>query len=119
MSNLFGIAASGKVEAEKDFSKRTLDSDIYGATIKMIFVGQAKSGARNVTIQLKTADGKDYSETIYVTNKEGKNTYEKDGVICTKCHGTCVGYGSTYFSYGGCILSGGVGIGNTVNSICI
>jgi hypothetical protein len=79
MSNLFGTAASGKVEAEKDFSKRTLDSDIYGATIKMIFVGQAKSGARNVTIQLKTADGKDYSETIYVTNKEGKNTYEKDG----------------------------------------
>ena len=79
MPNLFGTAASGKVEAEKDFSKRTLDSDIYGATIKMIFVGQAKSGARNVTIQLKTADGKDYSETIYVTNKEGKNTYEKDG----------------------------------------
>lgn len=80
MSDLFGTGATGtNVEKEKDFSKRTLDTDIYGATIKMIFAGKSKSGARNVTIQLKTADGKDYNETVYLTNKEGKNTYEKDG----------------------------------------
>ena len=80
MSNsLFGTGSAGKVEAEKDFSKRTVDTDIYGATIKMIFAGQAKSGARFVTLQLKLANGKDYSETIYLSNKEGKNTYEKDG----------------------------------------
>ena len=74
-----GPTNAANVEKEKDFSKRTLDTGIYSATIKMIFAGQAKSGARFVTIQLKTADGKDYSETVYLTNKEGKNTYEKDG----------------------------------------
>lgn len=79
--SLFGTGATNaaNVEKEKDFSKRTLDTDIYGATIKMIFAGQAKSGARNVTLQLKLANGKDYNETIYLSNKEGKNTYEKDG----------------------------------------
>lgn len=77
--SLFGTGPTGKVEAEKDFSKRTVDTDIYAATIKMIFAGQSKSGARNVTIQLKLANGKDYNETIYLSNKEGKNTYEKDG----------------------------------------
>ena len=77
--SLFGTGPTGKVEAEKDFSKRTVDTGIYGATIKMIFAGQAKSGARFVTLQLKLANGKDYSETIYLSNKEGKNTYEKDG----------------------------------------
>ena len=77
--SLFGTGATGSnVEKEKDFSKRTLDTDIYGATIKMIFAGQAKSGARNVTLQLKLANGKDYNETIYLSNKEGKNTYVKD-----------------------------------------
>ena len=79
--SLFGTGATNaaNVEKEKDFSKRTLDTNIYGATIKMIFAGQAKSGARNVTLQLKLANGKDYNETIYLSNKEGKNTYEKDG----------------------------------------
>lgn len=79
--SLFGTGATNaaNVEKEKDFSKRTVDTDIYGATIKMIFAGQAKSGARNVTIQLKLDNGKDYNETIYLSNKEGKNTYEKDG----------------------------------------
>lgn len=79
--SLFGTGATNaaNVEKEKDFSKRTVDTDIYGATIKMIFAGQSKSGARNVTIQLKLDNGKDYNETIYLSNKEGKNTYEKDG----------------------------------------
>ena len=79
--SLFGTGATNaaNVEKEKDFSKRTVDTDIYGATIKMIFAGQAKSGARNVNIQLKLDNGKDYNETIYLSNKEGKNTYEKDG----------------------------------------
>lgn len=80
-ASLFGTGATNaaNVEKEKDFSKRTLDTDIYAATIKMIFAGQAKSGARNVTVQLKLANGKDYNETVYLSNKEGKNTYEKDG----------------------------------------
>lgn len=78
--SLFGTGPVGQnVEKEKDFSKRTVDSGVYAGQIKMIFAGQAASGARNVTLQLKLDDGRDYSETIYLSNKEGKNTYVKDG----------------------------------------
>lgn len=78
--SLFGTGAtSNNVEKEVDFSKRTLDTDVYGGVIKMIFAGQAASGARFVTLQAKLDNGKDYSETVYLSNKEGKNTYTKDG----------------------------------------
>lgn len=77
--SLFGTGATGtKVEAEKDFSKRTLDTNVYPGTVKMVFAGQSAGGARNVTLQLKLDNGKDYNETIYLSNKEGKNTYVKD-----------------------------------------
>lgn len=79
LMSLFGTGPVGQnVEKEKDFSKRTLDTDAYAGTIKMIFAGQAASGARNVTLQLKLDDGREYNETIYLSNKEGKNTYVKD-----------------------------------------
>ena len=77
--SLFGTGPVGQnVEKEKDFSKRTVDTDAYLGTIKMIFAGQAASGARNVTLQLKLDDGREYNETVYLSNKEGKNTYVKD-----------------------------------------
>lgn len=77
--SLFGTGTTGtNVEKEKDFSKRTVDTDVYAGTIKMIFAGQSAGGARNVTLQLKLDNGKDYNETIYLSNKEGKNTYTKD-----------------------------------------
>lgn len=80
MSDLFGTGAtSNKVEQEQDFGKRTLNTDVYEAEIKMAFAGQSAKGARSVTLQLKLANGKDYNETIYVSNQAGKNTYEKDG----------------------------------------
>lgn len=80
MSNLFGAGvANENVEAEKDFSKRTLDTDVYAGTIKMAFAGQSSGGARSLTLQLQLDGGKQYDETIYVSNKDGLNTYEKDG----------------------------------------
>lgn len=78
MSGLFGDGFSATAQKEQDFSKRTVDSDVYEAEIKMAFAGQSKGGARSVTLQLKLANGKDYSETVYVSNKEGKNVYVKD-----------------------------------------
>lgn len=78
MSGLFGEGFSTKAQKEQDFSKRTVDSDVYEAEIKMAFAGQSKGGARSVTFQLKLSNGKDYSETVYVSNKEGKNVYVKD-----------------------------------------
>ncbi|WAW11616.1 ssDNA binding protein [Acinetobacter phage nACB1] len=78
--SIFGTgAASTNVEAEKDFSKRTLDTGAYSGTLGMVFVGQAQSGARNVTVHVNLDNGKKLTETVYITNKTGQNTYEKDG----------------------------------------
>lgn len=76
--SLFGEGFSANAQKEQDFSKRTVDSDVYGAEIKMAFAGQSAGGARSVTLQLKLDNGKDYSETVYVSNREGKNIYKKD-----------------------------------------
>lgn len=77
--SLFGTApTSNKVEKEQDYSKRTVDSDVYEGTIKHIFAGQSNGGARSVTVQVKLDNGKVINETIYVSNREGKNTYMKD-----------------------------------------
>lgn len=49
-------------------NNRLLDSDIYVATIKAAYTGESKSGAISVTLMCDI-DGKDYSETIYITNR--------------------------------------------------
>lgn len=78
--SIFGTGTTGNnVEKEQDFQKRTLDTGAYSGELKMIFAGAAASGARNVTLQVKFDNGKEYSETVYISNKEGKNTYIKDG----------------------------------------
>lgn len=77
--SIFGTGSTGVVEQEKDFSKRTLDTNEYPGTLTMAFAGAAASGARFVTLMFKLDNGRDYSEQIYITNKSGGNTYEKDG----------------------------------------
>ena len=49
-------------------------TDIYPATIKAAYAGQSAGGARNVTVVVELPDG-EYSETIYVTNKNGENWF--------------------------------------------
>lgn len=49
-------------------NSRLLDSDIYVATIKAAYTGESKSGAISVTLMCDI-DGKEYSETIYITNR--------------------------------------------------
>lgn len=76
--SLFGKGYSDNAAKPTDFQKRTLDTDLYEGTIKMAFVGQSAGGAANVTVELKLDNGKTYKETMYVTNREGSNTYTKD-----------------------------------------
>lgn len=52
-----------------------LDSDVYKLTISNFYAGKSGGGAKNVTIIGKTPDGKEYRETIYVTNKKGENWF--------------------------------------------
>lgn len=47
---------------------------VYDAEIKMAYAGKSPAGALNLTI-IADLDGKEYRETIYVTNKGGENTY--------------------------------------------
>lgn len=54
-------------------------TDIYEAKIKMAYAGASQRGARFVHL-IADIGGKEYSETIYVTNAKGENFYHpKDG----------------------------------------
>lgn len=53
-------------------------SDIYTGTIKQLFAGESKSGAMNITLLLDIG-GKEYRETIYISNKKKENFFTKDG----------------------------------------
>jgi hypothetical protein len=51
-----------------------LDTDIYAGSIKAAYAGASAGGAQNVTLIL-TLNGKEYRETVYVTDKTGKNWF--------------------------------------------
>lgn len=55
-----------------------LETDIYTGPIKLAYAGQSDGGARNVTLVLDIG-GREYTETVYYTNRQGQNFYEKDG----------------------------------------
>lgn len=78
LSNL--NSANMDVEATDNLGGFTLfDSDIYLATIKTAYAKPANSGALGIGLVLDI-NGKEYRETMYVTNKSGENFYKtKDG----------------------------------------
>lgn len=49
-------------------------SSVYDAVIKVAYITVAQSGAKAVNL-IADIDGTEYRETIYITNKEGKNFY--------------------------------------------
>ena len=79
--SLFGQGYNDKAIPVTDKQKRTVDSGVYQGTIKNAFIGKSSGGATSVSLEVKLDSGKTIFETIYVTNKQGNNTYEKDGVI--------------------------------------
>jgi dipeptidyl aminopeptidase/acylaminoacyl peptidase len=52
------------------------ETDVYAATIDSMYMTQAKSGAVGVVLNLNFKDGSKFSETMYITNKNGENTYK-------------------------------------------
>lgn len=74
--SLFGDLKNDGLEETQDrlggFS--VLETDIYTGTVKMAYAGTSASGARNITL-LFDHDGKEYRETIYITNKKGENFF--------------------------------------------
>lgn len=53
------------------------ESGIYTGKVKAFYAGQSSGGAHNVTVILSGGDfgADEYRETIYITDKEGKNFY--------------------------------------------
>lgn len=50
------------------------DTDIYTGKIKVAYAGESTQGATSVTL-LVELDGKEYRETLYVTNKKKENYF--------------------------------------------
>ena len=69
---MFGNMTTDGLEQSQDrLGGFTLqESDIYLATIKAFYAGKADSGAMNITV-IADLNGKEYRETIYITNKKG------------------------------------------------
>lgn len=77
MTNPFGnLTNDGLEEAEDRLGGgyQPLDTDMYMATIKAAYAGKSAGGAQNVTI-LADVNGREYRETIYITNKKGENFF--------------------------------------------
>lgn len=76
MNALFGSLTTEGLEEVTDRvgGFQPLSSDIYTGPIKAMYAGQSPGGARNVTI-IVDVGGREYRETIYVTNKNGENFF--------------------------------------------
>lgn len=57
------------------------ESNIYLADVKVMYVTESQAGAKAVNVELELEDGSNYRETIYVTNRIGEVTFEKDGKV--------------------------------------
>jgi len=74
--SLFGNLKSDGLEESTDRlgGFQAWETGIYTGPIKVAYAGQSASGARYVTL-IVDHDGKEYHETIYITNKAGENWF--------------------------------------------
>lgn len=78
---MFGNLKSDGLEKSNDtlggdFSP--VESNVYDLKVKAFYAGKSAGGAQSLTLLANFEDGKEFSETIYVTNKNGQNYYEKE-----------------------------------------
>lgn len=75
MSIFSNLKSDGLEEAQDRLGGfQALDTDIYTGKVKVAYAGKSQGGAHNVTIVVDLA-GREYRETIYVTNKKGENFF--------------------------------------------
>jgi hypothetical protein len=85
MNMLASLTTSEEIVNEKDSigGNATLDSAIYPMSIGMAYLKKSDGGALGLHLTLKSADGKETRQAVYITSgndKGNKNYYEKDGV---------------------------------------
>ena len=74
MSIFKSLQTTGLEESRDSLGGFTLESDIYAGKIKVAYAQPAASGALGI-VMLFDFGGKEYRETVYVTNKKGENFY--------------------------------------------
>jgi len=79
-NNPFGNLGTDGLEQTRDSlgSGGAIDSDSYTGKITLAYAGASKGGARFLAVVIDL-NGREYRETLYVTNKKGDNFYEKGG----------------------------------------
>ena len=77
MSSLFGNLKSDGLEESQDRlgGFAPLATDIYVGTIKVAYAGKSSGGAQSVSLIVDMPGGKEYRETLYITNKNGENFF--------------------------------------------
>lgn len=55
-----------------------LATDIYTMTIKAFYASESDKGAKAINIIALRPDGKEYRETVYITNRKGENFFVSD-----------------------------------------
>lgn len=56
-----------------------LESGVYDGIVELAFLKESQAGAMGVELHIKVGDGHIHRETVYVTNRNGENFYEKNG----------------------------------------
>lgn len=84
MSLLANLATDSTIADEKDSigGSGPLDSGLYNCTVSMAHITKSAGGAMGLVLTLKTAEGKEVRQTLWMTSgtaKGCKNFYEKDG----------------------------------------
>lgn len=74
--SLFGNLKSDGLEETSDRlgGYSPFDTDIYTGKVKMAYADKSDGGAQNVNLVIDIG-GKEYRETVYVTNKKGENFF--------------------------------------------
>lgn len=74
--SLFGNLTTEGLEENQDRlgGYSPLETDVYAGKIKVAYAGQSAKGAHFVTV-LADFGGREYRETIYVTNQKGENFF--------------------------------------------
>jgi hypothetical protein len=81
MSLLANLTTDDSIANEKDSvgGNSVLDSGLYGFTVSLAYLQKSAGGALALALQLKSADGKDLRQTLWMTSgteKGCKNYYE-------------------------------------------
>ena len=75
--SLFGNLKSDGLEESQDRvgGFGAIDADIVTGVVKAFYAGKSSGGAHSITAVVTLEGGKEYRETVYITNKKGENFF--------------------------------------------